>query len=73
MRVAIGLILGLYKDKGKEHGEYYVIVGCILGFRVVRFRDLDLRFKGLKVLIGALRVLGLEDLGGCWHVRENSI
>ena len=65
-------ILGCYKDNGKERGQYKNLIRYILGFRVVRFRDLGLGSKGLKDLLGALGVLGFEDLGGCWQVRENS-
>ena len=28
----IGNILGLYRDNGKENGNYYIITGYILGF-----------------------------------------
>ena len=29
--MALGILLGLYRDNGKEHGNCYVIVGYILG------------------------------------------
>ena len=29
------VILGLYSDNGKENGNYYVIIGDILGYDIV--------------------------------------
>ena len=31
----IGILLGLYRDNGKDNGSYYLWLG---GFRVLRFR-----------------------------------
>ena len=30
--MSIGNTLGLYRENGKEHGNYYSVPGCILGF-----------------------------------------
>ena len=31
MGVILGLYLGLFRDNGKENGNYYIIIGYILG------------------------------------------
>ena len=38
-RIHLGLILGLYRDNGKENEKYYLVLSCMwggggLGFRV---------------------------------------
>ena len=40
--VIIGVILGLYKDNGKQHGNYY---SRVLGFRVQQMGTNDLKPK----------------------------
>ena len=37
----IGVILGLYRDNGKENGNYYNVIGVILGL----YRDIAKKRK----------------------------
>ena len=32
-RIHLGLILGLYRDNGKENGKYYLVFSCMWGRR----------------------------------------
>ena len=36
-----GCILGLYRDNGKEHGNYFIVIGYILGL----YRDNGKKWK----------------------------